>query len=172
MFCSNCGTKCERGVAFCSSCGNALSGNKAQSSRKGRPVLSKPMMNAKRSKIAIVASITLIVVIVIFIVNNSNSPLIGRWVDGFGTTIEFFSDGRVIYQNNIIGTWSSDGGRAVLDFPGNHRDRTGRVLSGIWQYSSMSGGSRWDGEHILWRPDWGSLTNINIDGSDFVFIRR
>jgi len=174
MYCTKCGHKIVGNAAFCPACGNALSGSKAQSTESTGSVLTSPIMGAKRLKIAIVAGITLIVVIVILIVNNNNSPLVGRWVDGFGTTIEFFSDGRVIYQNNIIGTWSSSRGRAVIDFPGGHHDRLGIARSGIWQYSRFSSDSSgpWAGRHVLWRSEWGSLTVITNIRPDFMFIRQ
>jgi len=170
MFCSKCGYEIGEGAAFCSACGGALSDNKSQLTEGVGSVSAKPMMSAKHLKTAIVAGIALIAVIVIFIVINGNSPLVGRWINGHGTTIEFFPDGRVIYQSNTIGTWSSDGGRVVLDFPGN------RNLSGIWQFTSRPGsgpsGHRWTGRQIMWRPEWGSLTNININRPDSVFIRQ
>lgn len=76
------------------------------------------------------------------------NPLVGRWQDQYGDTLEFFSDGNGVWDEEAF-TWSSERGRLRVEFS-------------IWGFNEV--------EVFDYEVSHNTLT-IREDGEDWIFNR-
>jgi len=164
MFCTNCGVKQVVDFSYCPECVTPFVKKKAHLTTKLESKTAITYTDSAKWKVLAIVAVVLITGVAIFVIIN-RSPVVGRWVNGHGATLEFFRDGTVVYRGGTIGSWTSDGGgRVALDFSGT---RANLSISGMWRYSNLRGRG-----YIMWQDGRGSLTNIMFDRPDSVFDRQ
>ena len=126
-FCSNCGTKLDAHKVFCIGCGTQTNKPPTQQTNP-TPVhnTATKVMTEKNMSFIIIAVVTAIVLIGIFILTNQNgsSGLVSTWENNQGNTIVFSRNGNgtVIGHHSIYGrqeasfNWEASGGTLVLRY--------------------------------------------------------